>query len=674
MKQIYNLPTFENIDLASAPGQLSELIGRCSQRLDELATQAAPTWDNLIYQVDLLSDEIERFFSPIRHLNSVLSGDQIREVYGECMPLLSRYYTDFGQNVALYQRVLQLRDSDVYSSLDAAQQKCVDDLLLSFRLGGVALEGQERARYKEIAEQSSKLKTVFQNNLLDSTNAWRLNLNSQERLAGLPENSLALARQAAEQAGETGYALTLEFPSYYAVMTFASDRALREEVYRAYMTRASTLGPHDAKYDNTGTLEDIVRLRTEKARLLGFDTYADYSVESKMVDSPQQVVNFLEELNVAAHQSALAEMEQVREIALRLDGIDDFKAWDVGYYSNKLKKEQFDFSEEDLKPYFPANVTVPGMFAVVGKLFGLSITQVEDADVWHEDVSLYEITDADGRKRGAFYLDNYARKNKRGGAWMDVCVSRMAHKDHVQLPIAYLTCNLTPPVGDEPALLTHSEVTTLFHEFGHGLHHMLTRVDYLQISGISGVEWDAVELPSQFLENWCWERESLDMISGHFETGEKIPAELLAKARSARNFQSALMTVRQVEFALFDMLLHRSTDNPDAEQIQALLTDIRSRVSVNPMPEFTRFQNGFSHIFAGGYAAGYFSYKWAEVLSCDAFARFEEEGIFNRETADDFMQSILEMGGSEKAIKLFENFRGRQPDITALLRHSGLAA
>jgi oligopeptidase A len=674
MNQLYNFPEFSSIDLDGAPRHLQALLKQSQDQLDELAEITNPNWDNLIYPIDVLSDKIQRFFSPISHLNSVMSDEQIRSAYGECLPMLSRYNTEFGQNRALYQRVSQLRDGAEFQALSSAQQKCVEDLLLSFRLGGVALEGSDRERYKEIAAQLSKLKTDFQNNLLDASNAWRLNLPNADRLQGLPDNSLALAEQTASQADEQGYTLTLEFPSFHAVMTFATDRELRREIYTAYMTRASTLGPHDAKYDNTRILEDIIRLRTEKAHLLGFDSYADYSVESKMVENPQQVVDFLEELNNAAHEPALAEMQQVREIAKQLDNIDDFKEWDVAFYSNKLKKQLFDFSEEDLKPYFPASVTVPGMFAVIGKLFGLSITQVADADVWHDDVTLYEIVDADGQQRGAFYLDNYARNNKRGGAWMDVCASRMAHPDHVQLPVAYLTCNLTPPVGDKPALLTHSEVTTLFHEFGHGLHHMLTQVDHLQISGISGVEWDAVELPSQFLENWCWERESLDMISGHFETGEKIPAELLSRARTARNFQSAMMTARQVEFALFDMLLHRSTDNPDATQIQALLTDIRSRVAVNPMPEFTRFQNGFSHIFAGGYAAGYFSYKWAEVLSCDAFSRFEEEGIFNRETADDFMHSILEMGGSEKAIVLFEKFRGRQPDMQALLRHSGLAA
>ncbi len=674
MNQIYNFPKFASIDLENALEQLKKLIGESRDRLDALAQVDDPSWDNLIYPIDVLSDRIQRFFSPLSHLNAVLSGEEIRKVYGECLPLLSRYDTDFGQNRALYERVAALRDSASFSDLSAAQRKCVDDLLLSFRLGGVALQGAERERYKEISARLSELGTAFQNNLLDATNAWRLNLPTADRLQGLPENSLALAEQTAQLAKESGYSLTLEFPSFHAVMMFAKDRDLREEIYTAYMTRASTMGPHDAKFDNTATLEEIIRLRTEKAQLLGFDTYADYSVESKMVENPQQVVDFLEELNRAAHEPAQGEIQQVRDIARQLDGIEDFKAWDVAYYSNKLKKQLFDFSEEDLKPYFPANVTIPGMFAVVGKLFGLKITQVDDADVWHEDVSLYEIVDAQGRQRGAFYLDNYARKNKRGGAWMDVCVSRMAHADHVQLPVAYLICNLTPPVGDKPALLTHSEVTTLFHEFGHGLHHLLTQVEHLQISGISGVEWDAVELPSQFLENWCWERESLDMISGHVETGEKIPVELLTKARSARNFQSAMMTVRQVEFALFDMLLHGRTDNPDATQIQAMLQDIRSRVAVNPMPDFTRFQNGFSHIFAGGYAAGYFSYKWAEVLSCDAFSRFEDEGIFNRETADDFMHAILEMGGSEKAIVLFEKFRGRKPDMQALLRHSGLAA
>lgn len=674
MKEHYNLPAFATLDLATVEHRLTVLLEKSRQRLEELGQVTEPSWQNLIYQIDLLSDELSRFFSPVRHLNAVMNDDTVREVYNACMPLLSSYYTDFGQNSQLYERVKALSNGPGYAALDGAQRKCVEDLLRSFELGGVALEGSSRARYKAISLELTDLKTRFQDNLLDATNAWRKNISSETALQGLPENSLSLARQTAETAGENGYTLTLEFPSYHAVMTFADDRSLREEVYTAFMTRASSLGPHDTKFDNANILQQIVALRTEQSALLGFDSYADYSVASKMVDSPQQVVDFLEELNTAAHQPASNEMSQIAEFAKQLDGIDNLSAWDVPYYSNKLKKELFDFSEQDLKPYFPANITVPGMFAVIGKLFGLTITEVADADVWHPDVSLYEITDDQGMQRGAFYMDNYARPNKRGGAWMDVCVSRMTHADSVQLPVAYLTCNLTPPVGDKPALLTHSEVTTLFHEFGHGLHHMLTRVDHLQISGISGVEWDAVELPSQFLENWCWERESLDMISGHYESGEKIPAPLLSKARAARNFQSAMMTVRQVEFALFDMLLHQRTDNPDADQIQQLLDTVRQQVAVNPVPDFVRFQNGFSHIFAGGYAAGYFSYKWAEVLSCDAFSKFEEDGIFNPQTGRSFMHAILEKGGSAKAMELFVDFRGRKPEMSALLRHSGLAA
>ncbi|MEM7258239.1 MAG: M3 family metallopeptidase, partial [Pseudomonadota bacterium] len=527
--------------------------------------------------------------------------------------------------------------------------------------------------FKEVALQLSKLSSAFQDNVLDATKAWDKLLTSADALDGLPQSSLDLAAQTAAANDQQGFRLTLEFPSYYAVMTFAHDRALREEMYTAYTTRASDQGPVRG-FDNAAVIEQIIALRQEQASLLGFNNYAEFSVASKMVESPEQVVGFINDLADKARPQALRDYKELVEFAREVHGIDKLRLWDIAYYSNKLKKQRYAFSEEDLKPYFPASVAVPGLFAVTGKLFNVSIDEIPDAEVWHKDVKLYQITDATGRVRGAFYMDNYARENKRGGAWMDVCVGRMQTAENTQLPVAYLTCNLTPPVGDKPALLTHSEVTTLFHEFGHGLHHMLTLVDYPSVAGISGVEWDAVELPSQFLENWCWERESLDMISGHYETGEKLPQELLDKARAAKNFQSGLGTVRQLEFGLFDMQLHQQTQALDSQGIQHLLNTIRARVAAYEVPEFVRFQNAFSHIFAGGYAAGYFSYKWAEVLSSDAFSKFEENGIFDAQTGAEFLQCILERGGTQKAIELFVAFRGREPKIDALLRHTGLAA
>ena len=685
MKDTLEFPKFSDLDLSSVEKDLDGLLTESNSRIAELAKTPNPTWKNFIFELDLVTDRIQRFFSPIRHLNSVMNGEEVRAVHNACLPKLSAWFTDFGQNQSVYEKVQQLKESAAFSELDHGQQKSIEDQLLGFKLGGVALEGNEKARFKEIALELSNLGTRFQENILDSTRAWHKTVTNASALAGFPQSSLEGARLAAKEHNDEGYRLTLDYPSFHAVMTFADDRELRQEMYTAYMTRASdqsappltdTAGTGDdsKRWDNAENIEKIIALRNEKASLLGFANYAEYSIASKMVDSPEQVIDFIDKLAEKSRPSAKQDYEQLCNFAKNEHGVGTLCAWDIAYYSNKLKKKLFDFSEEDLKPYFPADVAVPGLFEVTGRLFGLKITKIEDADVWHEDVSAFQIKDTNGILRGAFYMDNYARSEKRGGAWMDVCAGRMKKQHGTQLPVAYLTCNLTPPVGDEPALLTHNELTTLFHEFGHGLHHMLTQVDHAGVAGISGVEWDAVELPSQFLENWCWERESLDLVSAHYQTGEKLPQELLEKARAAKNFQSGMITVRQLEFALFDMRLHQMTDNPGAADVQDLLNSVRDEVAVYQVPEFVRFQNSFAHIFAGGYAAGYFSYKWAEVLSSDAFSRFEEEGIFNKKTGEDFLHAILEKGGTQKALELFVEFRGREPEIDALLRHNGLAA
>ncbi len=675
MQGYLDLPEFSKIDLSQVESKLDELLVRADQKIAALEKVTDPTWDNFLYELDETVDEIQRFYSPVRHMNAVVNSDQIREVHNACLPKLTAWYTELGQNHALYQHTQTIADSESFKSFDQGQRKSVEDQLLSFKLGGVALQGKDRKRYQEIAAELSQLSTKFNENVLDSGNDFRLNFKDAKALDGFPQNSIDLALQSAKEKDEEGYSLTLDFPNYYAVMTFANDRDLRKQMYSAWNSRAT--GIRDEKWDNAPIIEQTIKLRTEKAALLGFDSYADYSIANKMVDSPQQVIDFLNDLADRAKPSAMKDYKELEAFAT-LEAeikVETLEPWDVSYYSNQLKKKLYDFSEQDLKPYFPASLCVPGMFEVTGRLFGIEITEVKDADVWHKDVTLYQITDkSNGELRGAFYMDNYARSGKRAGAWMDVCVGRMKKKDSVQLPIAYLTCNLTPPVGDQPALLTHNELTTLFHEFGHGLHHMLTRVDYGSVSGISGVEWDAVELPSQFLENWCWERESIDLVSGHYETGDKLPQDLLDKARTAKNFQSGLTTVRQLEFGLFDMKTHLRTDNPDAAAIQQILDDVRREVAAYEVPAEVKFQNAFSHIFAGGYAAGYFSYKWAEVLSSDAYAKFEEEGIFNEQTGRHFMQSILEKGGTQKALELFVDFRGRKPEIDALLRHTGLAA
>jgi len=672
-------PDFSAIAYGEIESKLDAILDHSRQTLKELENITSPTWENFMYPQELMDNELSLFWSPVSHLNSVLNSDELREAYNACLPKLSEFTTEVGQNKALYDLTVALGNGDNYNKLTAAQQKIITNSIRDFKLGGVSLTADDKQRFKVIALRLSEITTRYSENLLDVTNAWEKLVKSEECLAGLPVHAIKAAllraqEKTKEEKTKDGWLLNLDFPTYYAVMTFADDRALREEIYTAYNTRASELGPHDKKYDNSDLLTEVLVLRAEKAKLLGFDTYADLSVVAKMVESPEQVLSFLDDLAAKSLPAAKADMQELAEFARTQYSIDDLQAWDIGYYSDKLKQARFAISEEDLKPYFPASRAIPGMFAVVGKLFGLNITRLDGISTWHDDVEFYQIRDAAGELRGEFYLDIYARENKRGGAWMDVCVSRMRIDSNIQTPVAYLICNLTPPVGDDPALLTHNEVTTLFHEFGHGLHHMLTRVEYSGVSGINGVEWDAVELPSQFLENWCWEREALDLISGHYQTGERLPDTLLQKAQAAKNFQSAMQMVRQLEFAMFDMRLHHESTVDHVVDVQAVLNDVRAKVAVTPIPEFNRFQHGFSHIFAGGYAAGYFSYKWAEVLSADAFSRFEESGIFDAEAGQSFLHNILEKGGTRDAMDLFVAFRGRRPALDALLRHSGLVA
>ena len=669
-----NRPNFSSVNPDTVEQELDTHLNHFKSVIEQVSALENPTWETLIRPMEEAGNALSLYWSPVSHLNSVMNTDELREAYNKCLPKISAFYTEMGQNSALYNATQRLRNSDEYSTLDAAQQKNLNNELRDFELGGVSLSDADKKRFGEIAQALSKLKTEHSDNVLDATNAWEKLIESEVELKGLPESAIAAAKQRAVEKDQVGWLLNLEFPVYYSVITFAESEALREEMYTAYNTRASNRGPHAGKFDNSVKAVEILKLRAEKAQLLGYKNYAELSVVPKMVDSPEQVIDFLNDLATKAVPAATKEFEELKAFAKQELNLSKVNVWDVAYVSDKLKQQQYSISDEDLKPYFPASKAVPGMFEVVGKLFGLSIKQVNDVDVYHEDVQCYSITDNNGELRGEFYLDNYARPHKRGGAWMDTCATRQRVEQGVQLPIAYLTCNLTPPVGDEPALLTHMEVTTLFHEFGHGLHHMLTRMDTAGVSGINGVEWDAVELPSQFLENWCWERESLDMISGHYQTGDAIPDELLEKLRKAKNFQSAMMLVRQLEFSLFDMHLHMEATSGGGVDIDAVLDKVRDQVAVLPYPDFARFYHAFSHIFSGGYSAGYFSYKWAEVLSADAFSRFEEEGIFNQKTGQDFLTNVLEMGGSRNAMESFVAFRGREPSVDALLRHTGLAA
>ena len=669
------LPPFSAIRPEHVRPGIDQLLTEGRQLVEDLLEKHnVYTWENLVAPLEAMDDRISRAWSPVSHMNSVVNTDELRAVYNECLPLLSEYGTELGQHEGLYRAYRQIMDGDEYQRLDTAQKKVIDNALRDFRLSGIELEQAARDRYKTIMQELSRLTSKYSDNVLDATNAWHRQVTDAALLAGLPESARALARQTAEQRGLDGWVFTLEFPSYYPVMTYADNRQLREELYTAYVTRASDHGPHAGQWSNTDLMDQILALRHEAARLLGFNNYAERSLATKMAESPDQVMGFLNDLAERSRPAAERELEDLTAFASEYNGHTDLQAWDIPYFSEKLRQQKYAISQEELKPWFPEPRVVSGLFAIVERLYGLQVETVDGIDTWHEDVHFYRIRDAAGELRGEFYLDLYARQHKRGGAWMDECICRRGTTNGVQLPVAYLTCNFSPPIGDDPALFTHDEVITLFHEFGHGLQHMLTQIDYAGVSGISGVAWDAVELPSQFMENWCWEREALDLIAGHYQSGKQLPDDLYRRMHQSKNFQSAMQMLRQLEFAIFDFRLHHDYDPAGGRSVHETLNAVREQVAVLQPPAFNRFENSFTHIFGGGYAAGYYSYKWAEVLSADAFAAFEETGIFNRDTGDRFLRSILEQGGSREPMELFIDFRGRAPSIDALLRHSGLAA
>ena len=632
------------------------------------------TWENLIEPIEDVEDKLNKAWSPVGHMNSVVNSDALREAYNACLPKLSEYATEMGQNEALFNAYRFIAESAEFASLDMAQQKIIENSLRDFRLSGIDLDAEKKLRFKAISQELSRLTSQFEENLMDATNNWSKLITEAEQLAGLPESALAQAKQAAESQGKEGWLITLQFPSYNAVMTYANNRELRKEHYFAYATRASELGPDAGRFDNSENMEKILALRHEKALLLGFKHFAELSVFRKMAETAEDVTGFLEDLADRTWRQARKDLSELRQYAKQYCGIADLQTWDMAYASEKMRQHFYQLSQEEVKAFFPATRVLPGLFAVVNKLYGLKITEIKDFDSWHPDVQFFEIKDKHDQIRGRFYTDLYARPKKRGGAWMDDCRGRKKTAETLQIPVAYLTCNFTPPTGKDPALLTHDEVTTLFHEFGHGLHHMLTQIDHLGVSGINGVEWDAVELPSQFMENWCWEKEAIDLFSGHYQTGEKLPDELFNKMLAAKNFQAGMIMVRQLELSLFDFRIHRDYDPVKGGRVYEILKQVRAQVAVVIPPEFNRFAHSFSHIFAGGYAEGYYSYKWAEVLSSDAFSMFEEKGIFDPETGHAFLTNILERGGSRSAMDLFVNFRGRKPTIDALLRHNGIAA
>ncbi|MBL0624260.1 oligopeptidase A [Aeromonas veronii] len=671
-----SLPPFSQIKPEQVQPAVIQAIADCKQKISDVLAQRDPhTWDSLIAPLEEVNDRLSRIWSPVSHLNSVLNSEALREAHDACLPLLSEFQTYVGQHEGLYQAYLALSQSDDFPLLSGAQRKEIQNTLRDFRLSGIGLPAEAQQRYGEIQARLSELASRFSNNVLDATQGWHKLVTDEAELAGLPDSVRAAARQMAELKGKEGWLFTLDIPSYLPVMMYADNRELRAEMYEAFTTRASDQGPNAGKWDNSAIMSELLTLRRELAQLLGFANYAELSLATKMADKTEQVVSFLTDLAAKSLPQGKAELEEIRAFAADQHGQTELAAWDLAYYAEKLKQHKFSISDEQQRPYFPASKVVKGLFEVVKRVFGMKVRERLGIDTWHPDVRFYDIFDADDELRGSFYLDLYAREHKQGGAWMDVCLGRRYRQDgSLQKPVAYLTCNFNGPVDGKPALFTHNEVVTLFHEFGHGIHHMLTRIDVAGVAGINGVAWDAVELPSQFLENWCWESEALAFISGHYETGEPLPADLLEKMLTARNFQAAMQMLRQLEFALFDFRLHQEFDPANPAQFPALLDEVRSQVAVMTPPAFNRFQHSFSHIFAGGYAAGYYSYKWAEVLSADAFSRFEEEGIFNPATGQSFLKNILEKGGSKEPMELFRAFRGREPKVDALLRHSGIAA
>ncbi|WP_455219592.1 oligopeptidase A [Kaarinaea lacus] len=673
--EFQGLPPFSQILPEHVGPAIDQLLSESKQHIDDLVTTTnSYSWGNFVQPLEDIQDSINKTWSPVSHLNSVMNNEALRNAYNDCLAKITTFHTELSQDKRIYNGYHAIKSSDEFSQLTAAQQKTINDALRDFHLSGIDLAEDKQQRFKEIKQQLSKLTSQFSDNVLDATNAWQKTIDNEEQLTGLPDSARAMAKQAAQHKKQSGWMLTLDFPCYYAVMSYAENRELRKEVHDAYVTRASDQGPHAGQWDNSQIMEEILALRHEMALLLGFNNYAEYSLATKMADSTDKVVNFLHDLATRAKPYAQKDLDAVKQYARQQHAIDDLQPWDITYYSEKLRQHEFSITQEELKPYFPEPVVLNGLFDIVKRLYGLSIKQVDNVDTWHKDVKFFEIHDEQRQLRGKFYIDLYARANKRGGAWMADCIDRKKVADNIQTPVAYLTCNFSPPIGSDPALFTHNEVLTLFHEFGHGLHHMLTQVDNISVSGINGVAWDAVELPSQFMENFCWEKESIDLIARHYKNNKPLPNELFEKMTAAKNFQSGMQMVRQLEFALFDFRMHLEYDPAIGARVQQTLDDVRQEVAVITPAAYNRFQHSFSHIFAGGYAAGYYSYKWAEVLSADAFAKFEETGIFNRQTGEKFLHAVLEQGGSREPMELFVEFRGREPTIEALLRHSGIAA
>ena len=669
-----DLPQFSKIKPEHIQPAIEQLIQECRKTTEQVLNQPNFSWENFCQPLAEVNERLSRAWSPVGHLNAVKNSPELREVYQACLPLLAEYGTWVGQHQGLYNAYLQLKNNAEFATYSQAQKKTIENSLRDFELSGISLPPEQQKRYGEIVTRLSELNSQFSNNVLDATMGWEKIVTDENQLKGLPESALQAAKQSAQNKGVEGYRFTLEIPSYLPVMTYCENRQLREEMYRAFVTRASEQGPNAGKWDNSSVMEEILTLRVELAKLLGFEHYTDLSLATKMAENPQQVFDFLENLAVRCKPQGEKELAELEEFCKTTENVTALEPWDITFYSEKQKQAQYSINDEELRPYFPEDRVLSGLFELIKRIFNIRAVERFGVDTWHKDVRFFDLIDETDEVRGSFYLDLYAREHKRGGAWMDDCIGRKRKADgSLQKPVAYLTCNFNAPIGDQPALFTHDEVTTLFHEFGHGIHHMLTQIDIGEVAGINGVPWDAVELPSQFLENWCWEEQALAFISGHYQTGEPLPKEKLTQLLKAKNFQAAMFVLRQLEFGLFDFRLHHNYQPNKANQILDQLKSVKQQVAVIKGVEWARTPHSFSHIFAGGYAAGYYSYLWAEVLSADAYSRFEEEGIFNPTTGKSFLDEILTRGGSEEPMALFERFRGRKPTLDALLRHKGIA-
>jgi len=668
------LPAFSAILPEHVEPAIAAILAEYRAGIDRLTAATGPRdFANTLLPQEALEEQLGRAWSPVSHLHSVKDSDALRKAYSAALEAITEHSTELGQNRELYAAVEAVTHGAGYAGLDLPARTLTEHALRDFRLSGVALEEPARSRFKTIANELSRLATEFEEAVLDATEAWTEHVTDAALLAGIPESGRGVLREYAREQELDGWLVTLKQPSVQAVLTHADDRGLRERVYAAYATRASDQGPHAGRYDNSARIEEILALRHEAAQLLGFADAAEESLATKMAPSTAKVLEFLRDLARRAKPVAERDLAELREFAAKELSIADLQPWDVGYASEKLRERRYELNEEELKPYFPLDAVIGGLFAITERAFGVTLQQRHDVDVWHPDVRYYDVHDAAGRRIAGTYVDLYARSAKRGGAWMDVCRSRFREGDGMHLPIAYLTCNFAPPTATTPSLLTHDDVLTLFHEFGHGLHHLLTEVDYPGVSGISGVEWDAVELPSQFMENFGWQRETLDLFARHYQTGETLPQTLFERMQAARHFQAGMFLVRQLEFALFDFRIHHEFDPAQGPRTLAVLDEVRGEVAVIRPPSWQRFPHSFTHIFAGGYGAGYYSYLWAEVLSADAFGRFEDEGVFNRATGESFRREVLAVGGSRPALESFVAFRGREPDATALLKSYGLA-